>query len=80
MYAAQNPMILSAETEGEKAIQYVGGLLQRLDELQKKAYSFKTYQKTFKVCGHISIQSIQIQIGLGGHRKYPSGFSLGGCF
>ena len=42
-------MILSAETEGEKAIQYVGGLLERLDELQKKAYSFKAYQKTFKV-------------------------------
>ena len=45
----QNPMILSPETEGEKAMQYVGGLLERLDELQKKAFSFKTYQKTFKV-------------------------------
>ena len=42
-------MILSPEAEVEKVTQYVGGLLERLDDLQKKAYSFKTYQKTFKV-------------------------------
>ncbi len=42
-------MILDPETESDKVLDYVGSLLSKLDELQSKAFTYKTYQKNFKV-------------------------------
>ncbi len=42
-------MILDPDTESDKVLEYVGSLLSTLDELQSKAFTYKTYQKNFKV-------------------------------
>ena len=42
-------MILDPESEGDKVLEFVGDLLSKLDGLQGKAYTYKTYQKNFKV-------------------------------
>lgn len=45
----QNPMILDVDSDGEKVLSYVGDLMGRLDALQEKAFTYKSYQKAFKV-------------------------------
>ena len=47
---AQVSLITDPESDGDKVLEYVGGLLTRLDSLHKKASTYKSYQKTFKVC------------------------------
>ena len=54
----QNPMILDPESEGAKVLEYVGSLLSRLDGLQSKAFTYKTYQKNFKV----RINKVQVHL------------------
>lgn len=49
MYSLQNPMILNPESPGDEVLGYVGDLLSRLDVLQSKAFTYKNYQKNFKV-------------------------------
>jgi len=51
MYAGlpQNPIILDANSESSKVQDFLGNLLEKLDELQQQAYTYKTYQKNFKV-------------------------------
>jgi len=48
-FSHQVPMILDPESEGSKVLEYVGGLLSRMDGLQEKAFTYKSYQKSFKV-------------------------------
>ncbi len=42
-------MILDAESDGVKVLGFVGELLGKLDSLQEKAFTYKSYQKSFKV-------------------------------
>lgn len=49
-FSHQVPMILDPESEGSKVLEYVGGLLSQMDGLQEKAFTYKSYQKSFKVC------------------------------
>ncbi len=42
-------MILDSTSEGEKVLNYVGDLLEKLDKLQKNAFNCKNHQKNFKV-------------------------------
>lgn len=46
---AQNPMILDPNSASSKVQGFLGDLLEKLDELQQQAYTYKTYQKSFKV-------------------------------
>ncbi|ESO94694.1 hypothetical protein LOTGIDRAFT_144909 [Lottia gigantea] len=46
---AQNPMILDANAEKEKVKGLLKKLLNQMDELQKSAFTYKSYQKNFKV-------------------------------
>ena len=45
----QNPIILDANSESSKVQDFLVNLLEKLDELQQQAYTYKTYQKNFKV-------------------------------
>ena len=42
-------MILDPESDGEAVLTFVGELLSKLDQLQTKAFTYKNYQKNFKV-------------------------------
>ena len=42
-------MILDPESDGEQVLDYVGGLLSKLEGLQEKAFTYKSFQKSFKV-------------------------------
>ena len=42
-------MIMDPESSAEQVMEFVGGLLARLEGLQKKAFTYKSYQKNFKV-------------------------------
>lgn len=42
-------MITDPESDGDVVMEFVGGLMSRLDGLQKKAFTYKSYQKNFKV-------------------------------
>uniref|UniRef100_A0A1I8GGQ9 DHC_N2 domain-containing protein n=1 Tax=Macrostomum lignano TaxID=282301 RepID=A0A1I8GGQ9_9PLAT len=46
---AQNPMILDVTSEKDKVMKEVAKLLTRMEELRKRAYQYKAYQKNFKV-------------------------------
>ena len=50
----QKPMILDPTCDGEKNLNYLGGLLAKLNALQDKAFQYKSYQKKFKVNTYIS--------------------------
>ena len=53
---AQKPMILDPTSEGEKVLEYLGELINKLENLQEKAFQYKTHQKNFKVpCNSITI-------------------------
>ena len=43
-------MITDPESDGQEVMEFVGGLLSRLEGLHKKAFTYKSYQKNFKVC------------------------------
>ena len=45
----QKPMILDPTCDGEKILDYLAGLLTKLNDLQDKAFQYKSYQKNFKV-------------------------------
>ncbi|CAH1788943.1 unnamed protein product, partial [Owenia fusiformis] len=47
--AAQNPLILDPNADNQKVQQILKKLQDQMDELQKRAYSYKAYQKNFKV-------------------------------
>ena len=53
----QVSLITDPESDGEKVLEYVGGLLARLDSLHKKASTYKSYQKNFKVCVDLQKES-----------------------
>ena len=42
-------MILDPESSSENVLKFVGELLSKLDQLQTKAFTYKNYQKNFKV-------------------------------
>ena len=42
-------MILDPESSGDSVLKFVGELLLKLDQLQSKAFTYKNYQKNFKV-------------------------------
>lgn len=46
---AQNPIILDANADPEKVKGILGRLTERIDDLEKRAFTFKSYQKNFKV-------------------------------
>ncbi|XP_041356323.1 dynein heavy chain 6, axonemal-like isoform X2 [Gigantopelta aegis] len=46
---AQNPMILDASSDKEKVRNLLARLLSQMEDLQKKAFTYKSYQKNFKV-------------------------------
>ncbi|XP_065911794.1 dynein axonemal heavy chain 6-like [Dysidea avara] len=46
---AQDPIILDANSDSVKVQKFLGDLLGRLDDLQQTAYTYKNYQKNFKV-------------------------------
>ncbi|CAB4027440.1 dynein heavy chain 6, axonemal-like isoform X1, partial [Paramuricea clavata] len=46
---AQNPIILDPSSESEKVVGFLGELQEKMDELQKRAFMYKSYQKNFKV-------------------------------
>ena len=43
-------MVTDPESDGDKVLEFVGGLMSRLEGLHKKAFTYKSYQKTFKAC------------------------------
>ena len=43
-------MILDPQSEGSEVLKYVGDLLSQMERLQEKAFTYRSYQKTFKVC------------------------------
>ena len=45
-------MITDPESDGDMVMEFVGGLMARLDGLHKKAFTYKSYQKNFKVHVH----------------------------
>ena len=45
----QNPIILDPSSESEKVVGFLGELQEKMDELQKRAFMYKSYQKNFKV-------------------------------
>ncbi|WAR29562.1 DYH6-like protein [Mya arenaria] len=46
---AQNPIILDANADKEKVKQVLKKLLTQMDDLQERAFTYKSYQKNFKV-------------------------------
>ena len=42
-------MILDPTSEGENVLNYLDELLMKLNDLQDKAFQYKTHQKNFKV-------------------------------
>lgn len=42
-------MILDPTSEGEKVLEYLEELINKLENLQEKAFQYKTHQKNFKV-------------------------------
>ena len=36
--------------QGSKVLKHVGDLLSQMEQLQEKAFTYRSYQKTFKVC------------------------------
>ena len=48
-------MITDPDSDAEHVMEFVGGLMSRLEGLQKKAFTCKSYQKTFKVHENIHI-------------------------
>ena len=45
----QNPMILDSTADKENVLRMLSKLQTRMEELQKRAFTFKSYQKNFKV-------------------------------
>ena len=41
---------MDPESNAEQVMEFVGGLMVRLEGLHKKAFTYKSYQKNFKVC------------------------------
>lgn len=50
---AQNPMILDANAEKAKVKKELDKLQTRMQDLQNRAFTYKSYQKNFKVSKHI---------------------------
>ena len=42
-------MITDPESNADQVMEFVGGLMARLEGLHKKAFTYKSYQKNFKV-------------------------------
>jgi len=40
---------LDPQSEGDKVLEYMGQLIHKLNELQDKAFQYKSFQKDFKV-------------------------------
>lgn len=49
LLSLQKPMILDPTSEEEKVLNYLEILIKKLDELQEKAFQYKSHQKKFKV-------------------------------
>ena len=45
----QAGMITDPESNADQVMEFVGGLMARLEGLHKKAFTYKSYQKNFKV-------------------------------
>ncbi len=45
----QKPTILDPTSNGDKVLDQLGELIIKLNELQEKAFQYKSYQKAFKV-------------------------------
>ena len=45
----QKPAILDPTSDGDKILDYLKELLFKLNDLQDKAFQYKSYQKAFKV-------------------------------
>lgn len=48
-------MILDPTSDGEKVLGYLEELLKKLNDLQDKAFQYKTHQKNFKVLLNILV-------------------------
>ena len=46
---AQDPKILDASSQSSEITQYLSNLQEKMDGLQKTAFTYKSYQKNFKV-------------------------------
>lgn len=47
---AQSPIILDLNAERDRVLGLLGKLQNQMSELQKQAFTYKSYQKNFKVC------------------------------
>jgi len=60
MFILQDPKILDSSSQSDDIIQYLGALLEKMENLNNLASTFKSHQKNFKVlvliqifrCGH----------------------------
>ena len=58
----QQTIILDPESDGERVLSFVGGLLSKLNALQDKAFTYKSYQKSFKVSTIHSILRVHLYV------------------
>ena len=49
IFPLQAGMITDPESNTDQVMEFVGGLMARLEGLHKKAFTYKSYQKNFKV-------------------------------
>ena len=49
IFSFQDPKILDSSSNSEDIIQYLDGLLQKMETLNDLAATYKSYQKNFKV-------------------------------
>ena len=45
----QDPKILDSSSQSDDIIQYLGALIEKMDSLNNLAFTYKSYQKNFKV-------------------------------
>ena len=55
MFTLQDPKILDSSSQSDDIIQYLGALLEKMESLNNLAFTFKSYQKNFKVLVLIKI-------------------------
>ena len=54
---------MDPNSDADQVMEFVGGLMERLEGLQKKAFTYKSYQKNFKV--HVCVCVCVIIYSLG---------------
>ena len=54
-------MILDPQSEGSKVLDYVRDLLSQMEQLQERAFTYRSYQKSFKVCPVLLLLRTQLK-------------------